>query len=120
MWKAEGEERHNKGGLELHAATGEEGTVIKTMTCTDSFTRKLTGSIIAMVPPDGPNKMGTTWSLKYMHRGVEQMPEKFEGLPKPTAFEETLNEAFSRPAAMEATIEQENEETMELNTTCTC
>ena len=80
VWKAEREEQHNKIGLQLNAAAGEGGTFIETMTCGGTTTRKLTGSIISMVPPAGPNKMGKSWSLKYMHRGLEQMPEKFEGV----------------------------------------
>lgn len=121
VWKSEPEERHDKIGLELHsAAGGEGGTFIGTMTCGGSTTRELTGSIISMVPPPGPNKMGESWSLKYMHRGLEQMPEQFEGVPAPTLFEQSLNGKSSTHVAVEATIEQENTEEMELNATCTC
>ena len=119
VWKTEREERHNKVGLQLYPASGAGGTFAE-MTCGTSTSRVLSGSIIAMVPPDGPNKMGTEWSLKFMRRGLEQMPEQFEGVEAPPPFKQSLNSLTPVRVSVEATVAQQFKEQLELNTTCTC
>ena len=120
VWKSEGEERHNKVGLDLFPPK-YEGLLFE-MKCGE-LTRRERGSVIAMVPPDGPNKMGHEWELKFMRRASEQMPEHFEGLEPPSPLlEQTINGGIEwEQTAIEASIAQTYPKVeVELNTTCTC
>ena len=119
VWKSEGEERHNKVGLDLFPPK-YEGLLFE-MKCGE-LTRQERGSVIAMVPPSGPNKMGTRWELKFMRRGIEQMPEHFEGLEPPSPLlEQSINGGLEwKRTAVEASVSQITKAEVELNTTCTC
>lgn len=115
VWKKEPEERHNKIGLELFAPSN--GTVFGIECGTTK--RTIQGAIIPMMPPPTPNRMSETFELKFMRKGLEQMPEQLEG--GSTAYwEQKIGAGSFAQVGVEGVIAIRSEEEIELNATCTC